>query len=503
MHWPVPVGWRRQTPKRTVQTPDSDLDLSLATLNGDTQETGLCCTGADETSGNVCSLHGVSSLPGRSGEARCAASAARLPSHLVFRPLVGNHPPENSCSDPSPTFRTPSLSRLLLLDGMVASGLHRAIPAHHTTRSTPAPIMTMAHFHHFFLPFLLFFLFVVVLSDPGRCRLPNGSSPAVAASCGQADLCCKSGDLCLINGLCATQGMGGYHFYYRGACRDPAWEDPGCPRFCRDPGQDDQWLGVYRCPNDDTHRLWYCGGGPPGNTCEAPGSYFELSGMWSSPRSVRGLSGGTDWRLDIMDPFATAGSKPDPSSVTRSAEESPTTTGDSPGDSTGDQSTPSLTTAPDPVQPSLGQPPVDTTATPDPAPPSETATESSPMAPSTSASHPPSPPANTAAGTPTGSPTGKPQQDSKSNPAVPIGVGVAVGASVLIAVSVLVFFYQRKRHRQAPVRAKTPPPFEFAFINNHQQNWRGPSYGTKLPEMHGDGGNRDVPGAGVARAELP
>ena len=210
-----------------------------------------------------------------------------------------------------------------------------------------------------------------------------------------------------------------------------------------------------------------------------------------------------------MDAFATAGSKPDPSSVTRSAEENPITTGDSPGDLTEDQSAPSMTTAPNPVQPSLGQPPVDTSTAPDPAQPSETATEPSPTAPSPSASHLTPPPASTAAtpapsrtpgqgaarpGSPTLSPSDKPQDDGKSSSAVPIGVGVAVGASVLIAASVLVFFYQRKRHRQALVRAETPPPFEFAFINNNSQNRRGPSYGAKLPEMHGDGGNRFVRG---------
>ena len=61
--------------------------------------------------------------------------------------------------------------------------------------------------------------------------------------------------------------------------------------------------------------------------------------------------------------------------------------------------------------------------------------------------------------------------------AVPIGVGVAVGASVLIAASVLVFFYQRKRRRQAPVRAETPPPFEFEYINSQAPDWLGPHTG--------------------------
>jgi hypothetical protein len=82
LHWPVPVGWRWQTPKTCCVDARLDLDLSLATLNGDTQEIGQCCTGADETSGGVCSVHGVSSLPGRSGKARCECSSSSIPSRL-------------------------------------------------------------------------------------------------------------------------------------------------------------------------------------------------------------------------------------------------------------------------------------------------------------------------------------------------------------------------------------------------------------------------------------
>lgn len=95
-----------------------------------------------------------------------------------------------------------------------------------------------------------------------------------------------------------------------------------------------------------------------------------------------------------------------------------------------------------------------------------------------------------------------PQDDGKSTLAVPIGVGVAVGTSVLIAASVLIFFYQRKRRRQAPVRAETPPPFEFEYINNQAPDWLGPSYGAKPPGTHG--GNRFAgEGGGTGRIELP
>jgi hypothetical protein len=85
-----------------------------------------------------------------------------------------------------------------------------------------------------------------------------------------------------------------------------------------------------------------------------------------------------------------------------------------------------------------------------------------------------------------------------------------VGTSILIAGSVLVFFYQRKRRRQAPVRAETPPPFEFSFINSQAPGWLGPSYGVKPPvppqaedKMHDKSGKPTPNNGGTARQELP
>jgi hypothetical protein len=99
-------------------------------------------------------------------------------------------------------------------------------------------------------------------------------------------------------------------------------------------------------------------------------------------------------------------------------------------------------------------------------------------------------------------PSSAPQEDGKASLAVPIGVGVAVGTSVLIAASALVFFYRRKRRREAPVRAETPPPFEFSTINNQAAVWPGLPHGAKLPELP-ENDRRVAEIGGTARFELP
>jgi hypothetical protein len=72
----------------------------------------------------------------------------------------------------------------------------------------------------------------------------------------------------------------------------------------------------------------------------------------------------------------------------------------------------------------------------------------------------------------------------------------------LIAASALVFFYQRKRRRQAPVRAETPPPFEFSAINNEAPGWPAAPHGAKLPELP-ENERRVAEIGGTARFELP
>jgi hypothetical protein len=77
---------------------------------------------------------------------------------------------------------------------------------------------------------------------------------------------------------------------------------------------------------------------------------------------------------------------------------------------------------------------------------------------------------------------------------------------VVIAAGALGFFYLRKRRRQAPVRAETPPPLEFPFPDSRIPAWPAVPSGAKLPDMHGN--NRYVDRymaelGGVPRFELP
>ncbi|KAK4151295.1 hypothetical protein C8A00DRAFT_17302 [Chaetomidium leptoderma] len=306
---------------------------------------------------------------------------------------------------------------------------------------------------------LLSLLFGSVFSDSGRCYFPDGQLAKFAVGCwdapvGQTGLCCQSGDQCLNNTLCATKFVADEPLYYRGSCLDSTWSNSACPRFCLELSESDRILPVYRCADDDSQTRWYCGGDGGSADDSCAGGSFDLSGN--------------------MDVYATAGTKPKPSPVISSDEESPTTL----KGSTGDQDIASNTSRTDAIQPSSGAPA---------AAPFSTSLD------------------GVESGSPTALPPDTPQdEEGKSSSAVPIGVGVAVGTSVLIAASVLVFFYQRRRRRQAPVRAETPPPFEFSFINNQAPGRPSPSYGAKLPETtHGKNLKYMSGLGGTARYELP
>lgn len=94
---------------------------------------------------------------------------------------------------------------------------------------------------------------------------------------------------------------------------------------------------------------------------------------------------------------------------------------------------------------------------------------------------------------PTALPTTPPstqQEDAQGGPAaLPIGLGIGVGVSVLAALAIVGFFHLRKRRRQATVRAETPPPFEFAFVDSRPppRGRLGPFHRDKL---RGGRGNR-------------
>ncbi|AEO59398.1 hypothetical protein MYCTH_2065208 [Thermothelomyces thermophilus ATCC 42464] len=314
-----------------------------------------------------------------------------------------------------------------------------------------------------FLLLLLPLLFVSGSADSDSCFFPNGKHAGSSASCwettgNQTALCCQTGGLCLNNNVCAVKSRTGTSSYYRGSCIDSTWSNPKCPHFCEGPGRNDGIVLLHRCSGDETATKWFCGNeksGPDNKDCASVDGDVEIP--------------------DGIYVYATAGNTPISLPAISSAKERPTRTGD---------------TLDNKVTASLIPPPGTSRATGGPAPASSS-------------------PATTAPGVPPPVPSDAPEdEDDEFGSVIPIGVGVAVGTSILIAGSVIVFFYQRKRRRQAPVRAETPPPFEFSLIGRQAPGWLTPSPDARLREPHGAANmHGDVKGApaaaSAARYELP
>ncbi|KAK4244864.1 hypothetical protein C7999DRAFT_16914 [Corynascus novoguineensis] len=322
----------------------------------------------------------------------------------------------------------------------------------------------------FLLPLFLF----SVLAGSDRCFFPNGKPAQSAASCWEADgnqtaLCCQFGDLCLNNHVCAVKVDTGEFSYYRGSCLDSTWSDPNCPHFCDGSDRDRRFVSLHRCSGDVTATKWFCENEdniPDDRDCSSVDGDVELPA---------GLS-----------VYATAGT-----TLSQISQHS--------GEHVDTETTSGLTT------PSSVPHPAETATVPLPEVANPPAPEH-PGSPSSAAT-------GSAAPTPVSSHANNDAEDDKSGSGIPIGVGVTVGACIPIASSVILFFYQRRRRRRAPVRAESPPPFEFSLIGNGQAPgiWMGPSYSAKLPtgepqaglaKIYGD--SRVTPWAGGAvRYELP
>ncbi|KAL2172375.1 hypothetical protein VTG60DRAFT_6214 [Thermothelomyces hinnuleus] len=260
------------------------------------------------------------------------------------------------------------------------------------------------------------------------------------------------------------------------------------------PGRNDRIAPLHRCSDDETATKWFCGNeksAPDDKDCASVDGDVELpDGIY-----VYATAG------DTLDNKATASPIPPPG--TSRATGVPAVTA----------------TASGPTQHSSVAHPVETSTRSFPGTYVSSAsisTDTSPTAtpgsnaPESSASEPASSwPATTAPGVPPPVPSDASEdEDDGFGSVIPIGVGVAVGTSILIAGSVIVFFYQRKRRRRAPVRAETPPPFEFSLIDRQAPGWLMPSPDARLREPHGAGnmhGNvKGAPAAATAaRYELP
>lgn len=143
-------------------------------------------------------------------------------------------------------------------------------------------------FDLFLHSFLLLLLPVVdlALAESTDCYYPNGKLSRDTAACyseflGPTGLCCKPGDLCLNNTLCAMKFTGNHMSYYRGTCLDATWSNPSCPDFCLGSSRKPQALvPVFPCEDDETGKQWYCGDhGPPDKkgSCELFHGSFALS----------------------------------------------------------------------------------------------------------------------------------------------------------------------------------------------------------------------------------
>ncbi|KAK4240069.1 hypothetical protein C8A03DRAFT_13559 [Achaetomium macrosporum] len=399
---------------------------------------------------------------------------------------------------------------------------------------------------------LLFFVCLVV-SDSDDCYLPHGQLAESATGCwdpahGPTALYCRQGDLCLNNSLCQNRSGD----LYRVFCLDSTWSSAGCPNFCIQPEQRNDSQSVLRCKG--LHK-WYCATGGLSNehVCEViddkvNGAFVMADNftVYATAGTQPKLSSLTDSAQWIPTTAAPPPAKDSPTPKDSSIGHGPASTAapsvkqtlsGSPSvetpDSKHDSSGPGGVYVSTPPKPSQGPVSTDTPITSidmsdskhdssgpggvyisfptqssqgplssDTAIPSTTATTSDPDVAGQSS------PATAASGTvscsesPTAVDSNTSQDNDKGNLAVPIGIGVGIGTSVVVAASVFGFFYMRKRRRQAPVRAETPPPFEFPLVDDQGRGWPGPPYGTRLPQMRTC--NTYVPElGGSARYELP
>lgn len=166
--------------------------------------------------------------------------------------------------------------------------------------------------------FLLPFLFVSIFALD-RCFFPNGNVARSAASCWdttrrQTVLCCEIGDLCLSNQICAATNDPSKEFrYYRGACLNSTWTDPGCPNMCRVPDRDDKMVPIHRCRGGKSGNKWYCGDKdrPSDEDCNEIDGDVELPGTqlaMSSSILSGALTNKISWRCCIRHSGHHAGS---------------------------------------------------------------------------------------------------------------------------------------------------------------------------------------------------
>ncbi|KAF2438168.1 hypothetical protein P171DRAFT_491456 [Karstenula rhodostoma CBS 690.94] len=147
---------------------------------------------------------------------------------------------------------------------------------------------------------------------------------------GQHSACCASGDTCLTNGLCKYNPptpVRNFNTYWRIGCTDPTYQDPSCPKQCKNKENVERHVHiVFECPGDGQ---WCCGTGATGeyentltvNTtcCNIPDLAFsdEAREAYATAKS--------DWRSGIeMQTFAALAENSTAMDATSAATMSPT-----------------------------------------------------------------------------------------------------------------------------------------------------------------------------------
>ncbi|KAK4174999.1 hypothetical protein QBC36DRAFT_355915 [Triangularia setosa] len=252
----------------------------------------------------------------------------------------------------------------------------------------------------------------------------------------ESTLCCAPGDICMRNSLCLHREDKRDDLYYRGGCTIKGWVGENindCPLHVCEPGK---MALLIPCNSSDSNTPFYC-------REDYPRGIHRLE---KCDDAVEFNGGG------LLDFIGTASPPPPPST---SAEEltsppEPTETegkGDPVATSEDITRSSPATDSPTATEPTETSGTLVSTATDSPA-----ATETA-ETPGISVSTAP----GESTGAPSPLPSGEPEQNNR---AVPIGVGTGVGIAVAIAGGFLVFFYIRKRQREAPIRAETPPPLD-------------------------------------------
>lgn len=96
------------------------------------------------------------------------------------------------------------------------------------------------------------------------------------------NMCCKVGDACLVNRMCAHKnGDHGDWAYYRGSCTDPDWVTNRCPvDFCYSGGDffvpPDDIETMAPCP--DKNDYWYCNASRNLDSCQHQSGAWEIPG---------------------------------------------------------------------------------------------------------------------------------------------------------------------------------------------------------------------------------